>query len=220
VRWLSPELGLVNPNIFIPIAEQSGMMNELGNYIIDQSLQDIANIQDKAGMSFRLSINISVRQLAESDFPRKLIHKVEASGIDPRLIVLEITENTLIEDMDRICATLKYIHDIGICISLDDFGTGYSSLSIIRNLALDEIKIDKSFVDHVVADATSLRMVKNIVAIGRNYEVTIIAEGVESEQQFNCLIGIGCDLFQGYLFSKPINADMLLQHIQEMNPAT
>ena len=215
VRWLSPELGMVSPNDFIPIAEHSGMMSELGYYIFDQSLEEIARIQQETGKAFRLSLNMSVRQLVESDFAHKLLQKIKNSGVDPSLIALEITENTLIEDIDQISSTLNSIHKAGVHISLDDFGTGYSSLSILRSLTLDEIKIDKSFVDHVVEDVTSMRMVKNIVAIGRNYEVKILAEGVENEQQFNCLVGIGCDFFQGYLFSKPINADQLLQYMQK-----
>ena len=214
VRWQNPELGLVPPNDFIPVAEQIGIMGELGEFIIDQSLEEIALIQAQTGKKFRLSINVSIRQLVDPDFTQKLLEKITQSGVDNAGIVIEITESILIEDIDRICTILKKINASGIQISLDDFGTGYSSLNMLRHLPLDEIKIDKSFIDHVTTDATSLRMVNNIIAIGRNYEATILAEGVETEEQFACLINCGCDLIQGYYFSKPLSAEDLLTYVE------
>ncbi len=215
VRWNSPELGFVPPDKFIPVAEQTGIINELGNFIIDESLRQLSAIQHETGRSFSFSINISVLQLAEADFARNLLRKIRLSGVDNVHVALEITENLLIEDIDRVRSMLTVIHDAGIRISLDDFGTGYSSLSILRYLPLDEIKIDKSFVDHVIDDETSMRMVKNIISIGRNYNATILAEGVETKEQFDCLVDSGCDLFQGYLFSRPVSAEQLLEYLQK-----
>ena len=215
VRWHSPELGFVPPDKFIPVAEQAGMINELGHFIIDESLRQIAEIQQQTRQSFSLSINVSVLQLAEAEFSRILLEKISQNGIGNVHIALEITENLLIEDIDRVCSILTVMNDAGVRISLDDFGTGYSSLSILRYLPLDEIKIDKSFVDHVIDDETAMRMVKNIIAIGRNYDVTVLAEGVETRQQFDCLVESGCDFFQGYLFSRPLSAEHLLQYIRK-----
>lgn len=215
VRWNPPELGFVPPDQFVAVAEHSGQMTALGDFIIDNALQEIADIQSSSGRSFCLSLNISVKQLSEPDFADKLQEKIVASGLAFVNVVVEITENILIDDVERMRAVLEQIHAQGIRISLDDFGTGYSSLSLLRHLPLDEIKIDKSFVDHLIEDETALRMARNIVAIGRNYNVTLVAEGVETEAQLECLNQIGCDLYQGYYFSRPLSAEALRCFLDE-----
>lgn len=220
VRWNSPEMGMVAPDSFISVAEQIGIMGELGDFIIDESLKEIAHIQATTNKKFRLSINVSIRQLIDPDFTTKFLGKIKKSGVENTRIVLEITESLLIEDINRIGLILKTIQASGIKVSLDDFGTGYSSLSLLRNLSLDEIKIDKSFIDHITSDETSLRMVKSIIAIGRNYEATILAEGVETQEQLTCLIDCGCDLIQGYYFSKPLSAEHLLAYIEQKDVST
>lgn len=215
VRWRHPELGLIPPDKFISVAEQSGAMCKLGNYIVDQSLEQIQSLSKRHKMHFRLSINISLRQFAEPDFAEDLLAKLSSVRMAPQAICLEITENLLIEDLEHFRDVLEKLHSAGVRIALDDFGTGYSSLSILRDLPIDELKIDKSFVNIILSDDTSLKMVKNIINIGRIYEMAILAEGVETEEQRQMLRECGCDLFQGYLFARPMTIDALEKYIQD-----
>lgn len=215
VRWRNPELGLIPPDQFIGVAEQSGGMGKLGNYIVDQSLSQIQLLCQRYEMHFKLSINISLRQFDETDFAEDLLAKLRKVGMPAEAVCLEITENLLIEDLDHFRGVLQTLHSAGVRIALDDFGTGYSSLSILRDLPIDELKIDKSFVSNIMSDDTSLKMVKNIVNIGRIYEMDILAEGVETEEQRQMLKDCGCDLFQGYLFARPMAIDALEKYIQD-----
>lgn len=219
VRWQQPELGLVPPDQFIGVAEQSGRMNKLGEYIIDQSLSQIRSLYQRHKRAFRLSINISIRQFAEEKFATNLLEKIQHSGIPRHLICLEITENLLVDDLDHMRSILQKLHHAGIRIALDDFGTGYSSLGILRDLPIDELKIDKSFVDNILWDQTSLKMVKNIISIGKLYNMDILAEGVETQEQMQVLKNCGCDLFQGYLFSHPVTIAGLETYIRGNSPA-
>lgn len=214
VRWKQPELGVVPPDQFITVAEHAGLMVPIGDYIIEQSLRDIAEIRSLLGVELRLSINISVRQFAEDDFVQKLLLKIKANGLSCGDICLEVTESLLIEDLEHVQSLLQTLHAEGIKIALDDFGTGYSSLGVLRHLPLDEIKIDKCFVEDVLEDNTALRMVKNIISIARNYETHVLAEGVENPEQLHVLRSCGCDLFQGYHFSRPLSAEQLIQYVR------
>ncbi|HDY89365.1 MAG TPA: bifunctional diguanylate cyclase/phosphodiesterase [bacterium] len=208
-RWKHPKLGFIPPDQFINIAEQSGHMIKLGEFIIDNCLRQYERAYKQFKTAFSLSINISIRQFAEKDFVGRLINRIRDVNIPPHLICIEITENLLIDDMDNMRSNLQRLHNEGIRISLDDFGTGYSSLSILRDLPIDELKIDKSFIDKVTKDETSLKMVENIIGIGRLYGMSIVAEGAEIEEQIAILKNCGCDCFQGYYFSEPITFDDL-----------
>ena len=214
VRWSQPELGLIPPDQFIEVAEQSGGMEKLGGYIVDQSLSQIQTLNQRYDTHFRLSINISLRQFAEAEFVGSLLAKIRTAGMRTDAICLEITESLVVEDVGHFRAMLLELHEAGIRIALDDFGTGYSSLSILRDLPIDELKIDKSFVNNIQSDETSLKMVKNIINIGRIYEMDVLAEGVETEEQMRILKKCGCDLFQGYLFARPMTIDALEVFIQ------
>lgn len=217
VRWQSPVLGSVPPDAFIPIAEHSGLITTLGYHIIDRALADIAGLQQQTGKTFSLSINVSARQLMENGFIDQLLERIDSSLLGFEQICIEVTENLLIEDIEQIHHVLTRAKDAGVRMSLDDFGTGYSSLSTLRSLPFHEVKIDKSFVDHVTDDKTALAMVQNIIAIGQNYGMTVLAEGVETEEQLQCLITCGCDHFQGYLFARPLTLDDLRACIAREN---
>lgn len=219
VRWQHPELGFVPPQEFIAVAESSGLITTLGNFIIERSLSEMAELCRKLNMDLSVSINLSVRQLSEPGLLDHLVHEACRHNFPKNRIVLEITESLLIQDMEEVQATLQALHHEGFKISLDDFGTGYSSLAVLRQLPLDEIKIDKSFVDDILNDQTALKMVKNIIAIGKNYETVVLAEGVETQAQLECLRDCGCDLFQGYHFSRPLSSAALDIYIaqQERN---
>ncbi|PLX68684.1 MAG: GGDEF-domain containing protein [Denitrovibrio sp.] len=214
VRWINPKLGFVGPDSFIPVAESSGMMPPLGEYITNTSLSEIKEVFDATNTEFILSINISLKQFIYREFLSRLVLAIKASGINENQIKLEITENLFIEDFDHIVPLLNKIHDLGMKISLDDFGTGYSSLNILRFLPVDELKIDKSFIDDILTDLSAQKMVRNIIDICTNQNLQVIAEGVETEPQLTMLTDYGCDRFQGYLFAKPMKKDDLIAFIK------
>jgi len=209
VRWCDPDLGFIPPDKFIPIAENFGLMPSLGQLIMETTLQEMHALQQNLGFQFQTSVNISVRQLVRSDFLDKLLVCVQESHYNQRFLTLEITENLFIEDRDNVRPLFDSLNKLGIRISLDDFGTGYSSLSMLGELPFDEIKIDKSFVDNILTDDKSLKMAQNIIAIAKNFDRDVVAEGIELEQHQAILRQCGCDLFQGYYYAKPMNFDCL-----------
>ena len=213
VRWKNDELGFVPPDKFIPIAETSGLMPQLGLFIIRTSLVEIKALQDRLDFEFDVSLNISVQQFMQPDFLQILTEEIKAVGIAQNKVTLEITESLFIDDIDSIMRLLKSVRDMGMNVSMDDFGTGYSSLSMLSNLPIDELKIDKSFVDTILEDDAARKMIQNIIAIGKNYDMTILAEGVETEPQADMLRSFGCDRFQGYLYSRPLPLKELDAHI-------
>ncbi|MDN3699314.1 GGDEF-domain containing protein [Vibrionales bacterium C3R12] len=209
VRWIDTKLGFVPPNVFIPIAEKSGLMPKLGKFIIERSLSDISQLPQAMSNDLRLSLNISERQFMQVDFVPHLMKSLSYSKFNANNLTIEITENLFIEDLDYVKPICEQLHQLGIKISLDDFGTGYSSLSMLKALPIDELKVDKSFIDNIHSDHQSLTMVKNIIAIGKIFEMVVLAEGVETNDQKNVLRECQCDLLQGYLYSKPISPEEL-----------
>lgn len=217
VRWNSGERGLVPPDKFIPIAETSGLMTSIGRLIINNSLKEIKSIIDEFDIDISLSINISVKQFMHSDFINCFITEIEENGFDTKKVTIEITESLFVEDIEYVINILNILHEKGIKISMDDFGTGYSSLSILRTLPIDELKIDKSFVDNIIEDKSAKNMIKNIISIGQNLHMELIAEGVESQEQVILLQSLGCKYFQGYYFSKPLSCSDLKEYIKASN---
>jgi len=209
-RWNNATLGIVPPDQFIAVAEESGQMGKIGRFIITRTLQEIKEVQTVLGVVFQTSINISVRQFMEVGFLEHLLHAIQKSKMSNIAITIEITENLLIEDIDYILPLLENIKKAQIQISMDDFGTGYSSLSMLKKLPIDELKIDKSFIDTIVEDETAQKMVQNIIAIGKNFNMQVLAEGVETKEQRALLHTFGCDRFQGYYFAKPLLKEDLI----------
>lgn len=214
VRWEDEELGKVPPNEFVPVAESSGLMVRLGELIIEKSLEDMGLLTTHLATPIQMSINISVKQFLHAKFIERLMAAMDKYHLDCNRITLEITENLFIEDLEKFSPTCERLHALGFKISLDDFGTGYSSLSMLRTLPIDEVKIDKSFVDNIEHDKKALNMVKNIIAIGKNFEMKVLAEGVETQRQRDQLEACGCDLIQGYFYSKPLSFDQLVSFVK------
>ncbi|EIO5871734.1 bifunctional diguanylate cyclase/phosphodiesterase [Vibrio parahaemolyticus] len=215
VRWEDEELGKVPPNEFVPVAESSGLMVRLGELIIEKSLEDMDLLTTHLATPIQMSINISVKQFLHAKFIERLMAAMDKYHLDCNRITLEITENLFIEDLEKFSPTCERLHALGFKISLDDFGTGYSSLSMLRTLPIDEVKIDKSFVDNIEHDKKALNMVKNIIAIGKNFEMKVLAEGVETQRQRDQLEACGCDLIQGYFYSKPLSFDQLVSFVKD-----
>ncbi len=195
------------------MAEQTGLMKELGEFILITSLRDIKSIQLQSGRSFNLSINISVVQLMESDFLENFLEIIENEKFDKLSLTLEITESLSIEDLGEVLPLLHAIREEGIKLSLDDFGTGYSSLSILRDLPINELKIDKSFIDNMLYDDSEKALVQTIINMGKTFKMKTLAEGVESLDQVEELKRVGCDIFQGYYYSKPLSKKQLIKFL-------
>lgn len=205
LRWNSAEFGAISPARFIPIAENNGYIVDIGRCVIDQSLKDITELRYKlSSQDLRLSINVSIRQLQEKQFVENLVESLEKYDFPAQLLTLEITENIFIEDYDYLSTIIDQLRENDIKISMDDFGTGYSSLSMLRSLPIDELKIDKSFIDDICSVEEDEIMVRNIISIAHNLGKTVVVEGVEDERQATILSGHGCDLLQGYYYSRPV----------------
>ncbi|WP_298439909.1 EAL domain-containing protein [uncultured Ferrimonas sp.] len=213
LRWRNAELGMVPPNEFIGVAERAGLMLKIGQFVMERSLQQLAGLHCRNGQPLQIALNISVCQFVEKAFIEQLLEAINRNGIECGSLTVEITENLFIEDVQQLLPSLQQLRSHGIKISMDDFGTGYSSLSLLRQLPLDELKIDKSFIDELGAQHSAASLVKSIIDIGRNLELTLVAEGVETQQQWQQLQQQGCSHYQGYLFAKPLTFHQLSQHL-------
>ncbi|NRA19091.1 MAG: EAL domain-containing protein [Oceanospirillaceae bacterium] len=214
LRWNNSKLGNIPPDIFIPIAEKSGYMNIIGEFVIRRSLEDVHELKQQTGRQFDLSINVSVKQLQNADFYTVMVALLERFKFDASTVLLEVTESVLIEDIEQVRATIIKLKERDLRISLDDFGTGYSSLTILKNLPIDELKIDKSFVFDMLIDSKTFSMVEGIIAISQKLKIITVAEGIETEEVKKALKNLGCDIYQGYYFSKPLNKEGLKKYLQ------
>ncbi len=219
VRWKSLTLGSVTPDEFIPLAERTGLINDIGLFVIKQACQDILTLSPNSAAALKLSLNISPKQLLHDLFVEQLTGVIESIGIDVSRITLEVTESMPIRDLVKITPVLQQLQLLGFSISLDDFGTGYSSLSHLNELPIDELKIDRSFVSEMSENARCNALVKAMLAIGNSYQLKVVAEGVETKEQQLMLKNYGCDLIQGYYYSKPISVHELSQWLSKANLA-
>jgi diguanylate cyclase (GGDEF)-like protein len=199
LRWTSAELGEISPTVFIPVAEDCALIHEIGDWATEQALEACKSWPDQY-----VSINFSPRQFRQSDFAQSIIARVARHGVDPRRVQIEITETAIFDDNQRAAKTLETLREAGFKIALDDFGTGYSSLFNIRNFPLDCIKIDKTFVDNMGKEPQSAAIINAVAHLSRSLGLTIVAEGVETEVQFQALRLAGCSHMQGYLFGRPM----------------
>ena len=211
LRWNHLARGFVSPGIFIPIAEESGLILEIGHWVFMQALDCLRRWERKNTLFFNhLAVNVSSRQFRSSSFVQEITRGLVSAGVPPERIVIEVTEGTLIENFEETARKMEELRNIGIRFSIDDFGVGYSSLSYLSRLPLDQLKIDRSFVANVINDPNDAVIAETIIGMGRNLKLQTIAEGVETEAQLNFLRDHGCDGFQGFLFSKPVpEADFL-----------
>jgi diguanylate cyclase len=206
-RWSHPTLGIVPPAVFIPLIEEAGLINELGDWIIKQAINQLTLWStDSNKKEWRVSVNVSPLQFKDDLFVENLNNLIKESKIAPKKLRLELTEGILISDIDKVSKKLIELKNLGFSISVDDFGTGYSSLSYLKNLPLDELKIDQSFVANLSSNDADKTIVKTIISIGESFGFEVIAEGVETKEQLDILKFLGCKYFQGYLFAKPKDA--------------
>jgi diguanylate cyclase (GGDEF)-like protein len=219
-RWTDPELGEVAPERFVAIAEASGQIARLGDYIVERALEDGRTLQALVGRPFRLSVNVSVRQFRSSGFAPRLVEHVAQSGLHQVQIVLEITESLFMEDHEPVIEALECLRMAEIRVALDDFGTGFSALGLLRSLPIDELKIDRSFVESIETDQYTRKLIQSIIGIGRGHGMSLLAEGVETPRQLEMLVADGCDAFQGYLFARSMSIEELRRHLASANGAS
>ena len=205
VRWNHPRRGLVSPAQFIPLAEETGLILPLGQWVLETACRQLVQwARSPATAHWTIAVNVSALQFAQADFVHQLFATLDQTGANPNLLKLELTESMLAHDMDDIIVKMTTIKARGPSFSLDDFGTGYSSLSYLKLLPLDQLKIDQSFVKDLQTDANAASIARTVVALGHNLGLRVIAEGVETAEQRDALHSFGCDAYQGYLFGKPV----------------
>jgi EAL domain-containing protein (putative c-di-GMP-specific phosphodiesterase class I) len=223
VRWRHPKRGLLPPGEFISLAEETGLIIPLGNFVLEAACRQIALWATRTGAApVTVAVNVSARQFREADFVQSVLGALKESGADPRRLKLEITESMLLDNLEETIAIMTELKSHGITFSLDDFGTGYSSLAYLKRLPLDQLKIDRAFVRDMLENATSSAIAQAIVSLSRAMDLSLMAEGVETEEQRACLARLGCYSFQGYLFSPPVPAaefELLLPNSAAANAA-
>ncbi|WP_417617888.1 putative bifunctional diguanylate cyclase/phosphodiesterase [Oceanisphaera sp.] len=210
LRWFHPELGMVPPDKFIPLAEKTALILPIGDWVLKTACSQLAAWhEDPRQQDWTLSVNISGRQLNQAGFVDTIKSVLAQTGARAELLKLELTESVLQDNMESTAAKMKALRPLGIRFALDDFGTGYSSLSYLKRLPLDQLKIDKSFVDDIFEDPGDAAIARTIIALANSLELGVVAEGVETYEQMEWLQENGCRLFQGYLFSRPVSIDQL-----------
>jgi diguanylate cyclase (GGDEF)-like protein len=210
VRWNHPEKGILLPGQFIQLAEETGLIVPLGDWVIEAACRQLASWADSPEMaSVTIAVNVSARQVRQADFVEKVRVILNRTAANPKALKLELTESVLVDDVEEVIAKMRKLKLYGLKFSLDDFGTGYSSLSYLGRLPLDELKIDRSFVENLLDDGRGGAIAQTIISLGSAMGLSVIAEGVETEEQRDFLAHLGCDSYQGFLFSAPLPAEQL-----------
>ncbi len=205
IRWQHPEHGMIPPADFIPLAEETGLILPIGQWVLEIACAQIQDWQKQANTrKLELSVNVSAKQFFQAGFVEQVMSTIKHYAIDPKLLKLELTESILIENIEDTIETMRLLGRAGIQFSLDDFGTGYSSLQYLKQLPLDQLKIDRSFIRDFAVDSGDQAIVRTIIAMAKTLNLSVIAEGVETQEQCELLKLNGCRIYQGYLFSKPL----------------
>jgi EAL domain-containing protein (putative c-di-GMP-specific phosphodiesterase class I) len=216
VRWQHPDRGRVGPAAFIPIAEATGLIVPLGDWILTEACRQALRWQ-RDGATVSVSVNLSPGQIG-AELPDRVREILTTTGVEPRLLTLEITESLLMGDDTETLDALRRLQADGVHLAVDDFGTGYSSLGRLRDLPVDQLKIDRSFVSGIADSQSGAALIKGVVAIARGLGLSVVAEGVETHEQRLLLRSLGCRLAQGYLFGKPVGADEIAEMFDRAAP--
>jgi len=218
IRWRSPDLGLVPPNKFIPILEETGLILEVGEWVIARACRQARLWQEQGLPPLRIAVNLSPRQFQQRDLAQRIRTIIDQPDFLPEYLELEITESMVMQNVERAIATLEELRQTGIRIAIDDFGTGYSSLAVLKRFPVDCLKVDRSFVRDIPDDADDMAITRSVILLAHSMGLSVVAEGVETEAQRSFLVECGCDEMQGFLFSKPLPpaelAERVLGHLQ------
>jgi diguanylate cyclase (GGDEF)-like protein/PAS domain S-box-containing protein len=203
VRWEHPTVGELPPGEFIPLAEETGLIVGLGEWVLTEACMEATRLYQLHGRAVHMSVNVSARQLHHPDFFRHVSRALDSSALLPNLLTLELTESALLESDERVAATLQKIKELGVVLALDDFGTGYASLSYLRQFPIDVVKIDRSFTAHADSENGDLVLLKGIIDLGHALELNLVAEGIETPEQHTIVRQLGCHQAQGFYFGRP-----------------
>jgi EAL domain-containing protein (putative c-di-GMP-specific phosphodiesterase class I) len=205
VRWEHPQIGLIHPIEFISLAEESGLILPLGEWVLAEACRQHVAWEREGVMGLQLAVNVSPRQFRQEDLAARVKAIFRETGVDPSSITLELTESIVMHDVNTTNAMLKELKNLGLRLSLDDFGTGYSSLAYLRKFPINELKIDKSFVNDIHTNPDDAAIVGAIIAMATNLGLQVVAEGVENKEQVALLSQLGCKYVQGYFFGRPLD---------------
>jgi len=220
MRWEHPTRGLIMPDDFIPVAESTGLIVPMGAWLLHRACSDVRTLQQEGKPDLHLSVNLSARQLEDPHLVSQVHSALQESGLEPQCLTLEITESVFMVDRRRSQQVLERLKELGVRLSIDDFGTGYSSLSYLRNLPVDELKIDRSFIAAAAdADPNTGSLVHVIVRLAQDFGLETVAEGIETEQQLGHVREVGCTLGQGFLFARPVPLSDVVVALKNMRVA-
>jgi diguanylate cyclase (GGDEF)-like protein len=214
VRWQHPERGFIPPNEFIPIAERTGLIKPLSQYVVASALRQCGEWR-AAGFDLHVAVNLTIPDLLDLELPDRIGELLAETGVRPGQLELEVTETTILADPFRVRQVLNRLNEMGLRLAIDDFGTGYSSLAYLKNLPVHTIKIDRSFVMGMCEDASDATIVRSTIDLGRNLGLGVVAEGIESQEVWDALRADGCSLAQGYFISRPASAEYLKPILEE-----
>jgi len=217
-RWRHPTEGMISPSEFIPIAEQTNLLHALTERILDRALSQLREWHAR-GFDLTMAVNLSMRNLLDAKLADQVAQRLRRNGIEPSYLELELTEGMLMADPRRAMEILSRLKEVGVGLSVDDFGTGYSSLAYLKDLPVDAIKIDRSFVMGMENEPRNAAIVRSTVDLGRNLGLEVVAEGVETQAAYDELARLGCDYAQGFLLARPLPAPELLARVQELEQA-
>jgi EAL domain-containing protein (putative c-di-GMP-specific phosphodiesterase class I) len=220
LRWTRPSRRAVPPTVFIPFAEQSGQIIELGQWVLEQAWRDRKRWQQQRKEAIAMSVNVSAHQFMSAGFTDTVESVLASDSSDPRLLTLEVTESIFLSDADRALVVLGELKSLGIKLALDDFGTGYSSLSYLKGLPVDTIKVDQSFIANVARDPASRAVLTAIIQLAHSLGMTVVAEGIETAEQHQALTKLGSDSCQGFYFARPLAAPKLERLIKPSSDGT
>ena len=220
VRWNHPELGLLLPEKFIPLAQETGLIIDIGRWVLRQACRQ-AGLWHQAGYgSLSISVNISAIEFDQTQLISSISHVLAETGISPELLELEISESTLMRDAETSAQILQALKDMNIKIAMDNFGTGYSSLRYLKHFSIDILKIDRSLTHDIIIDPDSSEIIAAIIAMARNLDLLVLATGIETKEQFDFLHHLRCDRAQGFLFSRPMIAQDMLHFLAQRKTGT
>lgn len=217
IRWKHPSKGLLYPSEFIYLAEESGLIIPIGEWVLKAACLQLKEWMNMGHNSIKMAVNLSARQFKDKDFVHMVLDTIESTNIDPNMLVLEITESVALDDLEYTISTIKELKSIGVNFSLDDFGTGYSSMSYLKKLPVSNLKIDKSFLDTIMDDISDQKIVQAIICLAKNLDLNIIAEGVERSEQEQFLQDSNCNMAQGFLYSKPVPKERAVEYLISTN---
>ena len=214
LRWQNSSLGNISPVVFIPIAEATGLIGPIGNWVLREACRQRRHWLDAGFENFTVSINVSGVQLADSELPDQVEAALREAGLNPSYLEIELTESVSVQEPERVAQIMQRFKTLGVRLAVDDFGTGYSNLSRIKRLAFDKIKIDRAFISDITNSSDDLILTSTVIGMARDLRMQVVAEGVETEAQCALLRSLGCDQIQGYFFSRPQSAEQIGELLQ------